>query len=1003
MLFACALHLLPSALQGQIADVTTADHPLADPVVSADVVFYGQTAKSWSEDGARLILLEGDAGFDLGVFGFRGDRAVVRIDTELKPGRTIRHLSIYLENARSAKGRTNVGAYGQRLLVTASTTGSPSVLTDLMTEVDAAPAVPLVAQARQRVARLRVAMGQPVNDLALDGVEDLASDPARLARREQIGQQNRVGSIALADKPLRAIQPDPDAAQPAVDRPPPPEGILPTRGVVQFNADRVVYERANPDRDAALMLVGNVRVFYTDYDASRVMSLTAERVVLFIDEGGDRGGAPPIAGQQMDAAKVTGVYLEDNAIITDGQYTVRAPRVFYNMAEDRAVLLEAVMYTDDIQRRVPLYVRADVLRQTSAETFEAENVRFTTSEFAEPHFAIGAQRVTIDRRADRDGVPRNLVTADKASMRWYDTPLFVLPRFQGTPSEVPLRGLTVGSSNDGFNVETQWDVFALAGKQAPKDVDLIARIDYRGDHGPAVGLDFDYRLPESFGSTKGYLVPLDNGTDSIGGRNDIDQDNEMRGFLQLQHRQLLDYGVEVSVEGAYVSDPTFLEEFYRSEAYEAKEYETSLYIKKQDNETAIDFYARYDVTDFTPQLTTLQAPGHTVARGPEARYFRTGTPLLDGRLNWYTENRLGRVRMMFGDDSPADRGFSAADSLRFFGIPNTTSFDDAAGAAGIPMDWVTRVDTRHEVEMPLEAGPFNITPYGVGRITAYDTDFSDFNGGSNEDNIRFWGGGGIRTSVEFSKTYGQARSKLFDVHQVRHIIEPVVDVFWHGSTIDGDDLPVYDPEVEGLSEGGGVRMGVVNTLQTKRGGPGMWRSVDWLRLKTDVVLRSDDADTDADIPRYFEYRPEYSTGGDHFYSELLWMVTETLGMQGDVTYNLEDDRAAQWRLGLTLDHTPRLRSFIVYREVEVLDSQLLSYGFDYQATDKYRFGFRQSIDINEGESRNIAFTLNRQLPRWELRGLLEYDAIDDEAVIGFILLPSGFGLNTSPVSLLSSR
>ncbi|NBC10285.1 MAG: LPS assembly protein LptD [Planctomycetes bacterium] len=1006
LLAAVALHGVPSHLAAQEhpAPPPSANDALAEPIVSAEAVFRGQRATAWREGSTRFLLLEGDAGFDLGLYRFRAERAVVRVDPEALPGRTVNHLTIYLDETSSRREGATVHAEAERLLVTAATTGGLAVETDLFEEAEAAPDDPLVADAADRVQRHRLAMARPLIEPGELPDYEPGDDPVRTARREAIRQENRIGEVKIVE-PSDDERPGVGVRPGARDDPrEEPSGILPTRGVVRFNADRVVYEQANEQRDAALMLIGDVKVFYTDYDQDRTVSLVAQRVVIFMADRERRGNPPaPAVGREVAASAVAGVYLEDNAIITDGRYTVRAPRVFYDIEQNKAVLLEAVMFTDDLERQVPLYVRADVLRQTSADTFEARNARFTTSEFAEPHFAIGAQRVTIDRRPGVDGQPRNLVTAEKGSLQWYEQPILPLPKVKGEPGQIPLKRISVGADNNGARVQTRWDLFSLSGRQAPEGVELYGDVDYRGDHGPALGLELDYELPTFFGNARGYFLPIDDGTDEIGDRNDIEQDNEQRGFFQLQHRQYLDYGVELSLEGAYVSDETFLEEFFRGEAHSAKDYETSVYLKKQENEWALDLYARYDLNEFTPQLTTLQTPGYTVARAPELRYFRQGTPLFDGLINWYTENRVGALKLQVGDDEPADRGFTNADSLRFFGIANTTSFDDAADAAGLPGDWIARGDTRHELTLPLDFGPLDVTPYAVGRVTAWDSDFGDFNGQANEDNVRFWGGGGVRPGIEFSRTFKQVGNDLLDVHQLRHIIEPHTDLFWHGSTIDRDDLPVFDPEVEGLSEGGGVRVGMTNTLQTKRGGPGRWRSVDWVRLRTDLILRTDDADTDADVPRYYEYRPEYALGGDHFYTELLWMVTDTLGVMGDLTYNLEDTQTAQWRLGISLDHSPRLRSFVTYHEVDTLDSRILTYGFDYDLTSKYRLGFVHRLDFAENESRNIGLTLDRQLPRWTLRGVIDYDEIDSEAVVGFILVPQGFDIDASPITLLSAN
>ena len=463
---------------------------------------------------------------------------------------------------------------------------------------------------------------------------------------------------------------------------------------------------------------------------------------------------------------------------------------------------------------------------------------------------------------------------------------------------------------------------------------------------------------------------------------------------QWQHRQYLTNGSEISVESAYVSDETFLEEFFRDEAYEAKEYETSFYWKKQYDDEALTFLTRYDLTDFTPQLTTLQSPGYTVDKAPEVAYYRTGTSLGDGRLTWFSDNRAGFVRARPGEDTPLDRGFGNTASMTLFGIPNTMAFDDALFAAGVPDEWVFRADSRQEISAPMKVGDFTVAPYAVGRITAYDEDFSAYAG--EDDKLRLWGSVGTRASTQLHKSF-DAQSNLLDVNGIRHIIEPSVDVSYAGESLDSEDLPVYDPNVEALNDGGTVRLGLTNTFQTHRGGAARQRTVDWVVLQTDLVLRDDDEAADADIARYFDYRPEYTVGGDHLYSELLWMVTDTLGLAGELTHSLETDRVVQWRVGGTLQHTPRLTSFVRYDEIDILDSRLLSYGFTYVLTVKYEVGFRQRQDFARDESQSTDVWIERRVPRWRVRLSANVDEIDDDHTIGIVLIPEGFGGGPSPL------
>lgn len=1018
----------PSAFAADAGLPTFTANPAADPVVHSDAIFFARKITAWENDGASWMLLEGDAGFSIGVYGFGADNAVVRIDTEYKPGKTLRHLSIYLDNAKHLRGHGRVSAEASRLLVTATTTGRIQAHNDLFVQWDQVPDHALVGAAEARMQRQREALARisisPPNEPLFDPslfesrlakakvdepaprVKPSTTEPTQTdTKREGMpvvtGPSHVPPPVPTIDTPAKVADKAPDTSDaptdttsgPAVavtDQPAVADGVLPTTGTVSLVADRAVYDKG--DDESTVMLIGNVMLLYQDYVNSREVTLRAQRVVVFVDSGEDAG---PIAPSSLDAGQVRGVYLEDNVIVTDKDFTVRAPRVYYDLRENKATLLEAVVYSYDATRQLPLYMRAETVRQTSANSFHAEDVQLTTSEFAEPHFAIGAARLTMDKTVVEGEEDTYRFSATDTTLRVKDTPFFLWPYMEGELADIPLKRVKAGyDSNNGPEIETVWDVFALAGRKAPEGVELLGKVDWLGDHGGGVGAELEYGLSNMFGQAEAYLLLNDDGTDEIGGRRDIEQDGGTRGYYKWQHRQFLENGSELSLESAYVSDVTYLEEFFRDEAYESKQYETSLYWKMQEGDQALTFLTRYDLNDFTPQLTTLQTPGYTVDKAPEVAYYRTGTSFWEDKLTWFSENRAGFVRARPGEDTPFDRGFGNPASMALFGIPNTTAFDDALFASGVPDEWVFRADSRQEVNMPLQVGDFTVVPYAVGRITAYDENFSAYAG--EDEKVRLWGSLGTRISTELSNTY-DTQNHVLDVDGIRHIIEPSVDVFYSGANIDSEDLPVYDYDVESLQEGEGVRLGLTNTLQTHRGSGKQQRVVDWVTLRTDLVLNNSDDDVDDEIARFFDYRPEYSTGGDHLYTELLWMVTDTLGLAGELTHSLEHDRVVQWRAGGTLQHSPRLSSFVRYDEIDLLDSKLLTYGFTYVLTVKYEMGFRQRIDFARDESQGVDLWLERRVPKWRVRLTASVDEIDDAQTIGIVLIPEGFGGGPSPL------
>jgi hypothetical protein len=174
---------------------------------------------------------------------------------------------------------------------------------------------------------------------------------------------------------------------------------------------------------------GGVTVSYWDRRRDRTIQLTAEHVVVFLVPG-------PLLPEysRVDRDRVRGVYLEGDVIADmqspEGRYSLRSPRVFYSVRDNRAVLLDAVFWTIDQKRNLPLYVRAKTIEQEAANQFKATSARITNTPFFEPDLAIGASTVTIQPRQDDQGQQTVYVDAKDITLRAANVPLFLLA--QGT-------------------------------------------------------------------------------------------------------------------------------------------------------------------------------------------------------------------------------------------------------------------------------------------------------------------------------------------------------------------------------------------------------------------------------------------------------------------------------------------------------------------------------------------------------------------------------------------
>lgn len=956
-------------------------------------------ATAWRDPVGDYLLLEGDVALAIGSYAFKADRALAVVQPRPYNGIIVRDIALYMENVRELGGYGPITQSAGRLLVTAVVKGKVSIETSLMK-----PAValndPLVAEGIARINRQREAVIAATINAPGSISQPLVAQQTFIDRAQRRGEPLPLSpsmSGAPGSPGIPGLPGVPGGMPPAPEK---AGGVPPSAAQVDFHAGKIVYKKADKDKgetEGHVLLLGGVQVMAADPKGTRRVNLVADKAVIFLDESAGGG----LIGDESNlrsaaASKIKGVYLEDNVMVTDGQYSLRGPRVFYDLSNDKAVVLEAVFFTWDAQHQIPLYVRAREIRQESNRQWSAYEGRVTTSEFYEPHFSIGARTMTITAGPAAPGAaPIHTYTAEGVTMNVLNQPIFYWPKASGDTTEIPLQAINVGyESRRGLFVETRWDLFALANQPKIQGVNASLLADAYSSRGAAVGIDAEYDVHSAFGSLEGKLF-YDDGEDDPSGREKVDPDNNFRGFGLWRHRHELGDDWEASLELAYVSDPSFLEEWRRDDAYAAKEYETSIYLKQQREDWAFTFLAKTDLQDFVPQSDLLQTVGnangptigYTVQKFPELAYYRIGTPLWDNHLTWFSENRASAMRIALPEDRPLDRGFTTAQSVALFGIAPTVNFDDALHAGSIDEHTRFRGDTRQEIDAPIQLGIFNLTPYVVGRVTAYDDDFAEYGGES--DNLRLWGGGGIRGSTAVSRAYDSVQSPLLDLHRLRHVVEPYFNLLYAETSIKQQALPVYDYEVESLAEGGVYQFGLRNTLQTQRGGEGNWRSVDWIKLDTRFITGGN-ARIESPFAHFFEDRPELSTRGEHLTNDLAIQASDTLRFYGEVDYSFESDQVERWNAGLALDHTPRLTTFVNLREIDYLNSLIVRYGVEYLLTPKYHVAFAQTFDIHEGTSRNVDVVVTRRLPRWLLIAAISFDTIDESTSVGVALAPEGF-------------
>ncbi|GAG00643.1 unnamed protein product, partial [marine sediment metagenome] len=265
------------------------------------------------------------------------------------------------------------------------------------------------------------------------------------------------------------------------------------------------------------------------------------------------------------------------------------------------------------------------------------------------------------------------------------------------------------------------------------------------------GAEIDYRREDYYGRILGYVID-DFGKDKLGrqsSRRNLEPDNELRGRFSWRHRHFLPDKWQITTGIGYTSDENFLESYYRNEFNAGIQDETYIHMKRIDRNTAMSFLVKGRINDFSDQMEEL----------PSAEFHLTGQSLFDDAFTLYSDTQVSRLRQRIGDKH----------SLLI--DENMFSF----------------FSHRTELDAPMQSGNLKIVPFVAGTF-GYD-DRSGFTrtlvNGSNtgrfgEDKVWF-GEIGVRAfPIPYWKVYPGAKSRLWNLNGLRHIIKPELTAVLYG-------------------------------------------------------------------------------------------------------------------------------------------------------------------------------------------------------------------------------
>jgi hypothetical protein len=619
-------------------------------------------------------------------------------------------------------------------------------------------------------------------------------------------------------------------------------------------------------------------------------------------------------------------------------------------------------------------------------------VRLANVGFAEPHFAIGATDVTLTsapRPAGEEGLDRTLVSAEGVTFRFGSTPVFYLPNIEGELKASPLRRISIDSEGGDAIVRTGWDLYTILGLDAAEGNQATLLLDGYFNRGPAAGLDMSWRTADIRGSLFTYGI-YDDGRDRLPSGAEIRQDNEFRGMFAADQVWRLSEDWTLFLEGSYISDETFVPAFFRSEAEQRREYVSSIYARRLDENTGLEFEARGTFNDFITNQYLLQSQGYTTEKLPEVKYHRIADDLWGGVLSWSSDYSLSAMRLAMNEPTNRELGYRTLSKARAaFGLTPDDSIAEVLRGQGYTEDDTYRADMRQEIEAPLRAGNLNIVPFVTGRATAWDDNFDEFSGEPDNDPYRLWGSGGIRFFTTIQRVDDSAKLEALDINRIRHIIEPSATVWHADTTLHQEDLPVYDEDVESIAQGTAARIGVRNTLQTYRGGGENQRSVDLVTMDTNYLWSSTEVDPESPYGRFIEARPERSQLGEFASNEIIFAVTDALSITNGVLYDVDNQSLARTTVGGIIDHGFGFSTLIEYRYLDKPRATLLDMAARYELTRKYAAVLGGTYDVERSEFQSADLRLERRFPQWSLDFRISVDNVTNDVSVGVTLRPAG--------------
>ncbi len=978
-------------LAGALPHAFSAEPQRVEAFVGEDLQLSGPAVVTFGSDSVQVLLFAEGFSMSIGADEFGADRAVVWLDSQPQGRFGEVLVRVFMRGAASNERSRAVRQPQMRLRRTESGLAQIAAF-ETTGQVFVTAATRAVADIRRdrlyirgfgEVAMAEDGFAKEFESVAPTSSPPLAERPAGQPTEEPAAEPNEAKRPSFFER-VFGVQKETPPEAPAGAKIRYPVNIAPAGETVP-----TIESQRGPDGNDMATIIGRFYLWQKQDERGGLLEMQADGAVVFYSSGEvedeQRQGR---LGQFVGGRAIQAVYLCGDVIMTYGRRTIRADEMYYDFRNSRGTAVNAVMRNFDVQRGIPVYVRAAKLRQLSQTAFSADDVTLTTSEFYVPQVSLGAAKMIITDTTVVDEATGALGDSSydaqmyDVRLKLGESTIFGWPYMRSNLQrpDVPIKSMRVGHDGIwGTSAESRWHLSRLLGLEEPEGTDGTFELDYYSKRGVGTGMDVDYTREDHFGKMAGYIID-DRGADRLGrdsSRRDLKPPRELRGRFGWLHRHFMPYNWQVTTGINYESDENFVESYYRSEFNTGEPRETYIHTKRIEDNWGLSFLGKARINNFADELEQT----------PSADFHLTGESLFDDKFTFYSDSFAGRIRQQIGNE-------------------HTTQMTD---------EWSAFVAHRSELDMPLLYEGIKAVPYVAGTF-GYD-DRAGFtrrlvdgtNAGTFNEEVVFIGEAGVRLSKQYWKVYRSARSRLWDLDGLRHIIRPQLSAVYYGES---------DPVVKQHDV---LNLGLSQRLQTRRGPEHNKRTVDWMRLDTSFTFVNDSESRDLAGPdRYIWNRPGtplriFSAPGifngdladplkrfelwgpkrNYFSTDYIWRVSDTTAVLSDLYYDMQSGVVEQLDIGFSRMRWPDLNYYVgsrYLRSIDIYDesgSNAFVFAATYELDPRYTVVFSQQYDFDYRANVESDVTLIRRYHRIYCGLTLSADASLDRQSIVFSIWPQG--------------